>query len=177
MPDAITARATGTFVPIPEGDYPAVCVDVIDLGYHLNEKYAQIQPKCALVFQLEDETGKRLELAERFTVSMGSKARLRTFLESWRGRPYKPEQVEEGVPLDKLVGNGATIAVVHNTVGDKTYANIFRISPLPKSDTPLKAMNYARAPYWQTVIDRAVPQNQELDSPETMDQEVDDLPF
>jgi len=159
MADPVVARTTQTYAPIPEGEYQAVCVDVIDLGRHLNEQYAQIQPKVALIFQLVDEHGARHELAEWFTVSMGDKARLRAFLEQWRGRRYTPEQLAAGVPLDKLTGQNAYITVRHNRVNDKVFANAFNIRPLGKRDPAITATGYTRAPYWETVRAKAIPED------------------
>lgn len=163
MADQITATPQSTSPRVPEGEYHAVCVDIVDMGEMLNDKFATLQHKCALVFQLEDprNPAKRLEFAERFTVSIHEKARLRQFLEQWRGRPYKVNEVMDGAPLHKLEGVNAIVVVVHNQVGEKTFANIHLIRPLPKEKKAIKAYNYARDAYWEKFTVEAEKQRHE----------------
>lgn len=88
MSDEITITYEKPKFPIhPAGVAIGVCVDVIDLGEKV-EQYqnypAKIVRKVAIVFQSEEvnpETGKPFELSVERTVSFGSKAALRKFLE------------------------------------------------------------------------------------------------
>jgi len=188
MADKITAQVSSTGPRVPEGEYQGVCVDVVDMGEILNEKWSSLQHKAALVFQLEDprNPAKRFEIAERFTVSMGDKARLRKFLEQWRGRPYKVEEVKNGVPLDKLEGNNAMVTVVHNESGERTFANIHLIRPLDKGRKPIKAHQYSRDEYWDEHTKRAEDQRRAREAhaevpvgtdDDGLPLEEDDLPF
>ena len=160
MADAVTAKSSDAkFSPHPEGQFVAVCIDVIALG----EKVVQypgtpdyLAPKCAIVFrtgELNPDTGEYSDIAQEYTVSMGEKANLRKALESWRGKPYTPEQADEGVPVDKLVGNGALIGVAHKVSGKKrTYAVVQSIVGVPKAmqaSIPMVA-GYKRAEFWET---------------------------
>lgn len=138
--DTINAKASDSkFKPHPEGQFVAQCVDTIDLGEKV-EKYqdqpARLTHKCVLVFrtgQVNQETGEAQDIAREFTVSMGEKANLRAFLESWRGKKYTEEQVEEGVPLHKLANQFALISVGHNKgANGKTYANIVTVAGVPE---------------------------------------------
>lgn len=151
MPDRVTVRDEPKYNLPAEGEYRAMCVDVIDMGKIPNKISGKLQPKTALVFQLEDvdpATGKYFEITERFTVSLYAEARLREFLGQWRGRPFNSEEAKKGVELAELVGVPALVNVVHNEVGDKKYANIFTIARLPKGAQPVKVNGYQRSDYW-----------------------------
>ena len=140
MSDEITATASDAkFLPHPEGQYAARCVDVVDLGEKV-EQYPgfpqRLSHKCMLIFRTgeqNEETGDFIDIAKEFTVSMGEKANLRKALEDWRGKSYTPSQVEDGVPLHKLTGQPALITVEHKTSAKgRVYANMKGIAPLPK---------------------------------------------
>ncbi len=138
-PDSITAKSSGkTFTPHPEGQFVAVCCDVIDFGEKVEEFVgtpAKLSHKCGLVFRTGElgEDGKPIDVMREFTVSMNDKANLRKFLEAWRAKSYTEEQAQEGAPLDKLVGVGCLLTIEHKTSGaGRTYANVIGISPIPK---------------------------------------------
>jgi hypothetical protein len=107
MPDVITAVSTGTsFAPHPEGGFPMVCVDTIDLGEKVEQfpgSPAKIVHKCAVVFQSgeKNEEGRLFDLSAEYTVSMYETAALRKLLEAWRGKAYTEEQAKQGVPVHK----------------------------------------------------------------------------
>ena len=83
------------FLPHPEGQFVAVCCDVIDLGEKVDDYPGtppKLSPKCALVFRTGEknaDTSEAIDIAQEYTVSMGEKANLRKALESWRGKPYR----------------------------------------------------------------------------------------
>jgi hypothetical protein len=56
------------------------------------------------------------------------------FLTSWRGRPFKPEELA-GFDLSAVVGAPCLLNVVHEEKGGKMRENIASISPLPKGMT------------------------------------------
>ena len=152
MADSVTAQDKGSgFVAHDEGQFAAVCVDVVDLGERVEQypgKPARIVAKCALVF-VTDTVGETKEIAREVTVSMGEKANLRAFLEAWRGKSYTPEQATAGVPLHKLVGHAALISVEHKrSAKGRTYGLIKTIAPLPKSMAAPSENGYARADFW-----------------------------
>lgn len=156
MADAVTAKNDGAkFTPHPEGQYVARCVDVINLGERV-EQYQQnpekIVPKCALLFmtgEMNPDTQEPYVISQDFTVSMGERANLRKFLEDWRGKSYTDEQVDQGVPLDKLEGNPAFIMVEHKKSGaGRIYARIRTITPVPRGLEVPPLADYKRAPYW-----------------------------
>ena len=185
MADTITAKAEpSTYTRIPEGPHQVVCVDVIDLGEVHDAKWNKISRKCALVFQSQETdpaTKKRYEIAERFTISMHEKARLRKFLGQWRGKSYSDAEASAGVPLDKLEGANALINVEHRQVGEKTYANILSIGPLAKGMEKVKAEGYTRSPRWLEKKEQPKPVTKRSDDfedfPTALEDEEDNLPF
>lgn len=176
MADEIIARSSSEFTRAPEGEYNAVCADVIDLGMIENKKFNKMEHRAALVFQLDalDDKGQRLEISQRFAVSMHEKAALRKFLSQWRGRSYTEAEAKDGVPLHKLEGQPAIITVEHKDSNGKTYANILSIR-LPKKDDPrITAQGYTRDEYWT----KSKAATAQLGDRETeQDEELDEVPF
>lgn len=160
MSDEVTAKGSDKkFQSHPQGQFAGQCVDVIALGekvvtYPGTPDY--LASKCAIVFRTGEknpDTGDLIDIAQEFTVSMGDKANLRKFLESWRGKPYTASQLDEGVPLHKLTGQWALLTIAHKTSQKgRTYAIIQTAVPLPKmmqAGVPIFPP-YVRADYWQT---------------------------
>lgn len=178
MADTIVAKNEGgTFQIAPEGQYAAVCCDVIDLGIVETTWKGNIKKvhKCAIVFQLNElnDKGQPFEVAERFTVSMYDNARLRKFLGDWRGKAYTDDEAEAGAPLHKLEGINALVQIEHNQANGKTYANVGSIMKAPKGAPVLKIENYARAAFWKKA--EAPPPDDA--SPASSGDDDDDLPF
>ncbi len=156
MPDQVTAKDSGkTFTPHPAGQFAARCVDTVDLGECVSTFPGSpdtLVHKCAIVFrtgELNAESGKDIDIAQEFTVSMNEKANLRKFLEAWRGKGYRAEQIKEGVPLDKLVNQWALISVDQKqSAKGRTYAIIKSISPLPEVMPKPTLLPYGREDYW-----------------------------
>lgn len=152
MPDQVIAQDKGSsFTPHAEGQFSAVCVDVIDLGHRVEQfqgKPPRVVQKCALVF-ITNTTGETKDIATELTVSMGEKANLRKLLEDWRGKSYTPEQAELGVPLDKLVGHPALVTIEQKrSAKGRTYAKLKTVTPLPAGLIAPQADGYTRPDYW-----------------------------
>lgn len=130
------------FEPVPAGTHFGICTLVADVGL---QPGSQMYPKpkriVYLRFEIPAERVKWMKdgqeqegpaiIYERFTASMGSKALLRAALESWYGRSFTDEEAAK-VDIAKVAGRPATLSVVHNKSGGKTYANVSSIGPLPK---------------------------------------------
>ena len=138
------------FKPVPAGTHFAVCTGVIDVGLQPGSAMYP-KPKRILFLRFEipaervewqDKDGNTQEgpaiIYERFTASMNGKALLRAALESWYGMSFTDEQAAK-VDVSKVAGRPATIAVVHNSSGGKTYANVSSIGPIPKGVNPPQA--------------------------------------
>ena len=90
----IYARKKETeFSPAPEGLWPAVCVDVVDLG--IVQTPFGPQEKIQIRWQLEEKdpkTGKRYLIVQKYTPSLHEKSKLRPMLEAWRGKKFSKEE-------------------------------------------------------------------------------------
>ena len=144
----ITNTKGGDFTPHPEGIFPAVCVDVMDLGL-MESSFQGVKKwvnKLKLVFESEavTEKGVRCTVSRSVTASLAPKATLAGLLGKWRGRPIGEG---ESVDLEKLIGASCTLVVSHqkSADGQKTYANIDAISKPTKKVIPSGTYDKAAA--------------------------------
>jgi hypothetical protein len=117
----------------PEGNHAAVCVRLIDLGTQQTNYQGRVkkQRKLYVEFQVpgeRTEDDQPFVIGERYTFSSAPKSNLRKHLESWRGKRYRDDEMDQ-VDLTKMLGHPGLIAVSHS---DNGYANIDAITPLPK---------------------------------------------
>ena len=129
-----TGKASGDYQPTPAGNHVAVCYQMIDLGQQYNEKYDTWQHKIQIGWELSNELmedGRPFVVSSRYTASFNEKAILRRDLESWRGRPFTDAELA-GFDLKNILGKACMVNVVHNTKGEKTYANVKSVAALPK---------------------------------------------
>lgn len=146
----------------PAGQFQAVCAEVIDLGHSTKtfrndagQDESRSVHEIQYVFQLnkvDDETGKRFNVRSRpFNLILSEKSNLRAFLLAWRGHDLTDaELAPPGVDVD-LTGRNAIISVVHNKVGDKSYANIGSIMPLLEGTPDIQPLDYE--PQAQAVLE------------------------
>jgi hypothetical protein len=147
MPIIATAGDSKSYTPAPAGAHVAVCVDVIDKGI-LEVTYAgktKKQHKVSLVWQLDEtrDDGKRHLVYKRYTLSLNEKATLRKDLESWRGKAFTRDE-EMGFDVESVIGANCLLNVQHNTVADKTYANVVAVMPLARGMGKLAIVDYTR---------------------------------
>jgi len=128
--------------PLEAGAYAAVCDMIVDLGVQPSPG-GQFAPKRTLMvrFQIPSE---RVEITKNgetkslpavisrtLGLSLNEKATLRQLLQSWRGRAFTSDELKR-FDLANVLGKPAFINVTHSVKGDKTYANLTSIMPLPK---------------------------------------------
>jgi hypothetical protein len=89
-----------------------------------------------------------------FNLTMGEKASLRKFIESWIGKKLTDAQAGD-FDITKLLGHPGMINIGHTGKEDRVYANIMSISPLPKGLACPPAINELLA-YDTTEHDEAV---------------------
>lgn len=147
-------------IPVhPAEMFPAVCIDIIDLGQVKTtwEGSTKVQHKIVVrwfcgfyAVPNEDEGDAERVVAEltaeeaathpdamplwvnrRFTASLAEASALRPFLETWRGRAFTPDELKQ-FDLESLLNAPAFIQVSHNTTGTRTYANVDTCVRLPK---------------------------------------------
>jgi hypothetical protein len=145
---ALIARESGgggTFTPVPPGMYLARCYRIVDLGKQKSEWQGKVneQPKVMLQFEVhgEDDAGKPLvtakgepmSISKNFTLSLAEKATLRKDLQTWRGKPFTPEELK-GFQIDNVLGAWAMIAITKELGNNgKEYTNIANINSVPKA--------------------------------------------
>ena len=142
----VSAASGGSFEPrkpIEAGAYAAVCDMVVDLGVQPSPG-GQFAPKRTVVLRFQipeirveitkDGETKSLPAVISRTVglSLNEKSTLYALLTSWRGRAFTPEELKK-FDLGKIAGKPAFINVTHSVKGDRTYANLTSIMPLPKA--------------------------------------------
>lgn len=142
-----TAKAGGgDFPKAPVGTHVARCYQVVDIGDQKStfqgvEKY---KPKVLLSWELlgDDrmEDGKPYSISSRYTLSLSDKGQLGPMLESWRGKPFTKDE-RDGFDIKNVLGHYCMISVIHNTEGDKTYANVASVMALPKGMPKPTAVN------------------------------------
>lgn len=138
-------KDTGTgFKPAPAGTHLARCFKIVELGVQRVTFQNQTKelPKLQIYFELfgddddgnplTSDDGAPLTISRRFTASLSPKSNLRPLLESWRGRPFSPQELQ-GFSLRNLLGKFAMVSVVHETVDTKTFANLIGLSGVPSA--------------------------------------------
>lgn len=132
----------------PEGAYPARCYQIIDKGTTFDEKWGNKKRKVQFLFELPTETAvfsddkgeQPFYVKAVFNLTMGEKASLRKFIESWIGKKLTDAQAAD-FDIIKLLGHTGMVNIAHNGKDDRVYANIMSISPLPKGLSCPTAVN------------------------------------
>jgi hypothetical protein len=116
---------------------------VVDLGVQPSPG-GQFAPKRTVVLRFQipeirveitkDGETKSLPAVISRTVglSLNEKSTLYALLTSWRGRAFTPEELKK-FDLSKICGKPAFVNITHSVKGDRTYANLTSIMPLPKA--------------------------------------------
>jgi len=135
---ALIAKDTGggDFELAPAGNHVARCYSVVDMG--LQERSFQGVTNHKQIVRISWELcnepmadGRPFSVSASYTLSLSEKSNLRRDLQSWRGRAFTEEELR-GFDLFTILGVPAMVNVVHETKGDRTYANVAGITPLPK---------------------------------------------
>jgi len=147
--------------PHPEGQFNAVCIDVVDLGMIEStfDGITKSQHKCQIRFfcgEPDEDGGDKWLTSSRFTVSLHEKANLRRFLKSWRGKDFTEAELKK-FDLETLIGVPAFLQVSHAvSKGGNTYASIDTVMRLPKGQqAPEAPYGYVRACDRETAEERA----------------------
>lgn len=142
---ALTAPVSGggkDFEPVSAGTHFGVCTGVFHVGLQPGSR-AYPAPKERLFLRFEipaervewDKDGEHFNkpaiIYDNMTFNMGKKSIMRAMVESWYSMSLTDEQAAM-VDIEKFAGRVATLTIVHNSDGSKTYANIASVGPLPK---------------------------------------------
>jgi hypothetical protein len=150
------SKKESDFSPAPEGLWPAVCVDVVDLGIVQTAFGAQV--KIQIRWQLEEKdpkTNKRYLVVQSYTPSLHEKSKLRPLLESWRGKKFSADEVKQ-FDVEKLLGANCQLQIIHNIKDEgRVYANVQAAVPAHRNAAKLRPEDYIR------VIERAKSEEQQ----------------
>lgn len=165
----VARRPQKQYAQAPEGLHTAVCVDVVNLGIVAGAYGAK--HKVRIIWQLDaidEEHGRRFDVARVYTLSLHERAALRKDLESWRGKKFTDVELDGRFDLEKLLGVNAQVQVTHDLSDDgATYANVTTVVPPVKGAPRLVPLAYVRAK------DRQKPQG----APVAADDVEDPIPF
>jgi hypothetical protein len=187
------------FDPVPQGTHAAVCYLVADIG--MQPTTYGPKHKVVIGFEIPDQiieykdkdgndVKKPMIINNFYTASLSSKAILTGDLEGWRGRAFTSEELQ-GFNLFNVLGKPCVITVVHNVVGDKTYANIKSVGQVMKGMevapatrqlkySPDEPQQYDDLPEWiQKKIASAVTEDKPQGQPQAGPNNDfdDDIPF
>jgi hypothetical protein len=132
------AKSSSNRPQAPEGNHPAICVQVLDLGTHKGEYNGKpkVNRKVRISWELpeekavfhEDRGEEPFMVSRTYNFSVSDKSTFRKDLESWRGRAFTEEELET-FDIEKLLGVGAMVNVAIN---DKGYSDVSTVAALPK---------------------------------------------
>lgn len=133
----LTDNGGKEFEQASAGNHVARCVGMIDLGTQQSDYQGKTTHarKIVLRFELPNEliadgeyAGRPFIVGKFYTASLSEKANLRKDLESWRGRPFTPEELA-GFDSKNILDKPCMVNVVHT---EKGKAKIASIAPIPK---------------------------------------------
>jgi hypothetical protein len=142
----VVRRTEGDFQPCPAGTWPAVCVDVVDLGAMKSAWKEEPVHKIRLVWQISERMpdGRPYLVQRMYTASLHEKSSLRKDLSSWRGQDFKTEELN-GFDLENVLGVGCLLSVVQQAGNDgQIYANIIAVMRLPNGYEAPQPDGYVR---------------------------------
>ena len=144
----IAKNKGGNFIPAPEGLWPGVCVDVVDLGIVESAQYKprhMVQIRWVLDAEPKLDSGEPHMAVRSFGLSLNEKSNLRPFLEAWRGKKFTDDELD-GFDLENLIGAPGQVQIVHNRKDGKTYGNVQTVVPYPRGMARVPVPpNYVRA--------------------------------
>lgn len=108
------SRGGGDFELAPADTHPARCYAVVDLGVQPNDLYGP-KHQIRISWELTDcpmADGRNFMVTKYYTFSLNEKATLRKDLESWRGRPFSEDEMDQWSPVD-LINAPCLIGIQH----------------------------------------------------------------
>ena len=132
----VAKASSGTDFELPQaGAVVGRCYMVADLGTQDTtfKGTPKKSHKVLLQWELSEtmQDGRPFAISSRYTLSLFDQALLRQHLESWRGRGFTEDELI-GFDVKNVLGHYCMLSIVHNKDGDKTYANVKGIMPVPK---------------------------------------------
>lgn len=131
------------FERCPAGMHLARCYRIVDLGTQKTEYMGQVKYLHKIMIGWEihgtDESGEPLKMKDgrpfaifkNYTFSWSEKANLRLDLQSWRNKPFSPEEMRR-FDLKNILGAWCMLNVIEREgQNGKTYANVNGVNPVP----------------------------------------------
>lgn len=150
---------SGEFEKCPQGLWPALAIDVIDLGEvetpFKHEKgplagQTKVQHQIQIVWQVDalndDDSPARRDdgtmhrLSKFYNLSLNENANLRKDLDRWRGKPFTDEELAEGWDVEAVIGAQCQLQVIHD--GDKVKVDT--VLPRGRRDGDIQPDEYTR---------------------------------
>jgi len=140
-----TGSGESNFEPVSAGTHFARCVRVVDLGDQKDEWQGQIniRSKIHLGFEVpgetatwkdkdgNEQTGPKM-IGQTLTCSLSEKAKLRHWLESWRGKAFTEEELS-GFDVFNVLDKPCLISVLHHPKREGgVYGKIESVTKLPQ---------------------------------------------
>lgn len=134
----------------PEGTHNAVCIQILDLGTQVSEKWKSEMRQCSVGFELVDEMnseGEPFVVFKKYNLpGLGPKANLAKDLKAWLGIVVEKD---DEIDLDQtILGKSCNITITYSEPdeNDKVYDNITAITspvkdPRTKKVPVFKAKN------------------------------------
>lgn len=139
---SLIAKGT-SFTPPPEGVWPAVCVDVVDLG--TVESPWGAKPKCRIVWEISEKMrdGRPFVATKQYTISLHEKANLHKDLKAWRGKSFTVEEMQ-GFDVEKVIGAPCQLVITHEEKDGLVYGNVTAILRAQKNGVLAASGKYIR---------------------------------
>lgn len=144
---------------------PARLVDVINMGptvirFPGSEDYVCEQAVLVFYTGMKDHhgSGKTVNVEQRFTLSLGKKAKLRALVEGWRGDSFtaadEAKFKTEGFDINKFYGKPCLLTTVHKTsASGKTRCEVLTVTKVPEEMKALvprmEDIQYERNKWWE----------------------------
>ncbi len=127
-----TEEYDSDFELLQPGTRLALLTHLVFVGHHPTSWQGQerIRDVVRLGYELPDligQDGAPLAIFEEITASNNEKAKLYQRVKALNGG----REPAEGFELKQLMGRPVLITISHNTKGDRTYANVDMLTPLP----------------------------------------------
>ena len=126
---------SGDFILAPEGTTAAVLIGLAFLGRHEATWQGETRDRelVGLCWELGEPgpDGRALSVTEVLTASLHEKAKFFSRVLAMCGGREPPP----GFNLAELLGRGAIVTIQHAVKGDRTFANVVAVGPLPRGMT------------------------------------------
>lgn len=134
----VSANEGGSYTPIEEGTYIALCFGLVDIGDVYSEQYDKTTKKFMILWELVgagtinvDGHEYNRSVSKSYTKSLSPKSNLRKDLRAWRGREFTEEELKR-FDMVNILSAPCQIQIINSTSNGKTYSNIAAIMNLPK---------------------------------------------